>query len=106
MKKRISITPEIAKKYISSGFEVVLPKNYGEHLGLSDDDYKNVGVVLNDDEKGIIESADLIVQLGLPSDDKLSLLKEKQILIGVLSPHSNKEKLNELIQKKVDIFFL
>ena len=104
--KRISITPEIAKKYISSGFEVLLPKNYGEHLGFSDDDYKNVGVVLNDDEKGIIKSADLIVQLGLPSDDKLSLLREKQILIGVLSPHSNKEKLNELIQKKVDIFSL
>ena len=35
MKKRISITPEIAKKYISNGFSVS-SKNYGAHLGFSD----------------------------------------------------------------------
>ena len=104
--KRISITPEIAKKYISNGFEVLLPKNYGEHLGFSDDEYGNIGVKLNDDEKKILESADLVTQLGLPSDEKLSLLKEKQILIGVFNPHLNKEKLDKLVQKKVNIFSL
>ena len=30
--KRIAITPDIAKKYISLGFEVYLSKNYGAHL--------------------------------------------------------------------------
>ena len=39
--KRIAITPEIAKKYISIGFEVSLPKNYGAHLGFEDEDYKS-----------------------------------------------------------------
>ena len=82
-----------------------MPKNYGEHLGFSDDEYKNIGVKLNDDEK-ILESADLVTQLGLPSDEKLSLLKEKQILIGVFNPHLNKEKLDKLVQKKVNIFSL
>ena len=28
IEKRIAITPEIAKKYISSGFELFLTKNY------------------------------------------------------------------------------
>ena len=28
--KRISITPEVAKKYISTGFEINLCKNYGK----------------------------------------------------------------------------
>ena len=28
VEKRISITPEIAKKYISLGFNLSLPKNY------------------------------------------------------------------------------
>ena len=41
IEKRISITPEIAKKYISIGFEVNLSKNYGVHLGISDEEYKN-----------------------------------------------------------------
>ena len=39
IEKRIAITPEITKKYVSNGFEVFLSKNYGQHLGFSDDEY-------------------------------------------------------------------
>ena len=45
IEKRIAVTPEIVKKYISFGFEVCLSENYGSHLGISDDDqYKDIGV--------------------------------------------------------------
>ena len=106
IEKRISITPEIAKKYISNGFEISLPKNYGEHLGFIDEDYKSQGVNIIEDEKELIQSSDIIIQLGLPSDDKLSYLKENQILIGVLNPFVNKEKLDILIKKKINNFSL
>ena len=106
IEKRISITPDIAKKYISSGFEISLSKNYGEHLGFKDEDYSNIGVNFSDDEKKIIESADIIVQLGLPSKENLAYFKENQILIGVLSPYSNKETISGLIEKKVNNFSL
>ena len=106
IEKRISITPEIAKKYISNGFEISLPKNYGEHLGFIDEDYKSQGVNIIEDEKELIQSSDIIIQLGLLSDDKLSYLKENQILIGVLNPFVNKEKLDILIKKKINNFSL
>tara|TARA_B100000902_G_scaffold28425_1_gene34210 strand:- start:517 stop:1605 length:1089 start_codon:yes stop_codon:yes gene_type:complete len=106
IEKRISITPEIAKKYISNGFEISLPKNYGEHLGFNDEDYKSQGVNIIEDEKELIQSSDIIIQLGLPSDDKLSYLKENQILIGVLNPFVNKEKLDILLKKKINNFSL
>ena len=103
IEKRIAITPEITKKYVSSGFEVYLSKNYGLHLGFSDDEYKNLGANILEDEKEIVKSADLIVQLGLPSDENLSFLKEDQILIGVLNPYANKKKIDDLIKKKLRI---
>ena len=106
IEKRISITPEIAKKYISNGFEISLPKNYGEHLGFIDEDYKSQGVNIIEDEKELIQSSDIIIQLGLPSDDKLSYLKENQILIGVLNPFVNREKLDVLLKKKINNFSL
>ena len=31
IEKRVAITPEIVKKYISIGFDVSLPKDYGSH---------------------------------------------------------------------------
>ena len=42
IEKRIAITPETAKKYISLGLEVTLSENYGSHLGIEDEEYKNV----------------------------------------------------------------
>ena len=106
IEKRIAITPEIAKKYISLGFEVSLAENYGDHLGIQDNIYKELGVTISSDEKEIINSADVIVQLGLPSDDKSSLLKENQTLIGVLNPYNNQNKISDLGKKNINFFSL
>jgi len=106
IEKRIAITPEIAKKYVSLGFDVQLSKNYGTHLGITDDEYKKIGVNFLSDDKEIINLSNIIVQLGLLSDDKSSLLKEDQTLIGVLNPYDNKEKLEVLKNKKIKLFSL
>ena len=106
IEKRIAITPEIAKKYISLGFEVSLTENYGNHLGIKDEEYKELGASISKDEKEIITNADIIIQLGLLSDDKNSLLKENQTFIGVLNPYDNKDKIDNLVKKKVNTFSL
>jgi NAD(P) transhydrogenase subunit alpha len=106
IEKRIAITPEIAKKYISLGLEVSLAENYGSHLGINDKEYKELGVLISKDEKEILSSADIIVQLGLLSDEKNSLLKENQTFIGVLNPYENKDKINDLVKKNINTFSL
>tara|TARA_B100001057_G_scaffold500037_1_gene613119 strand:- start:1630 stop:2718 length:1089 start_codon:yes stop_codon:yes gene_type:complete len=106
IEKRIAITPEIVKKYISLGFKINLSENYGSHLGIKDDEYVKMGASLNKDDKEILNSSDIILQLGMLSEEKSSLLKEKQILIGVLDPYNNKEKLEKLAKKKINIFSL
>ena len=106
LEKRIAITPEIIKKYISLGFEISLSKNYGLHIGIKDKEYLDLGVKILDDENEIITNSDIIVQLGMLSDDKSSLIQENQILIGVFNPYNNKEKLENLYKKKINIFSL
>jgi H+-translocating NAD(P) transhydrogenase subunit alpha len=106
IEKRIAITPDIAKKYIALGLEVSLPENYGEHLGFNDNKFKELGVKISKDEKEIINSADIIVQLGLPSDDKISLIKKNQTLVGILDPYNNKEKIDNLVKDDVNSFSL
>ena len=106
IEKRVSITPEIAKKYINLGFDLTLSENYGQHLGFKNEDYKTLGVNLLESDKEIIDKADVIVQLGLPDDDILSLLKENQTLIGTLNSFSNKNKLASLNSKNINCFSL
>jgi len=106
IEKRIAITPEIAKKYLSLGIDVSLCENYATHLGIKDEEYIKLGVSILKDEKEIISNSDVIVQLGLMDDDKCSLLKKDQIFIGVLNSTNNKDKLNDLIKKNVFFFSL
>lgn len=105
IEKRIAITPEIAKKYIALGFEISLAEKYGEHLGFKDSDYNELGVKISNNEAETLKNADVIIQLGLLSDENLSNLKENQTLIGVFNPYTNKEKIENLSKKILMFFF-
>ena len=104
--KRISITPDVVKKYTSLGFEVLLSENYGRHIGINDNEYLKLGVKISKDDNEILSSSDIIVQLGMLSDEKSSIIKESQILIGILNPYDNKDKLESLAKKKIKLFSL
>ena len=106
IEKRIAITPEIAKKYISLGFEVLLSENYGDHLGIKDDYYKELGVKISKDDNEILNIADIIIQLGILPEEKISSIRENQTLIGVLNPYDNKGKIDNLLKKRINMFSL
>ncbi len=106
LEKRIAVTPETVKKYTSLGFEVLLSKNYGLHLGINDKEFLDLGAKISNDENEILSNSDIIIQLGMLSDDKSSLIKENQILIGVFNPYENKIKLENLSKKKINVFSL
>ncbi len=106
VEKRIAITPDAIKKYISLGLEVCLSENYGHHLGIKDEQYKVEGANFLKDDKEILKSSDIIIQLGMLPDDKVVNIKENQTLIGVLNPYNNKDKLESLAKKKINLFSL
>ena len=106
IEKRIAITPDIVKKYTSLGFEISLIENYGSHLGISDEQYKEMGANISKDETEVLNSSDIIVQLGVLSVDKTSNIKENQTIIGILDPYNNKENLENLAKKKINLFSL
>ena len=41
--KRISITPDIAKKYIVKGFQIFLEAGYGSHIDIPDEEFLREG---------------------------------------------------------------
>ena len=96
VEKRIAITPEIVKKYTSLGLEVILIENYGSHLGIKDDEFKEMGAKILKDQNEILKISDIVVQLGMLNEDKNLNIKENQTLIGVLNPYKNREKLEIL----------
>ena len=106
VEKRIAITPEIVKKYISLGLEVILIENYGSHLGIKDDEFKEMGAKILKDQNEILKISDIVVQLGMLNEDKNLNIKENQTLIGVLNPYKNREQLESLAKKNINLFSL
>ena len=68
-------------------------------MGFEDEEYKNLGVKFSPDSKTVIEDSDIILQVGLPSADKLNIQSKNKILIGSLNPYKNSEILNKFKDK-------
>ena len=106
IEKRIAVTPELINKYTSLGLEVCLSENYGSHIGIRDEYYIELGAKVFKDEIEVIKKSDILVQLGMLSEDKIKEIKQNQTLIGVLNPYENNEKLKNLAQKEINLFSL
>ena len=103
LEKRISITPEIAKKYISNGFEVMIEKDLASHLGISDKDFLEEGCKI-DSRENVLNKSNIILQLNLPDEKSTNLLNENKILIGNFNSSSNKEVITKISNKKINVF--
>ena len=106
VEKRVSITPETAKNIINLGLKVFIESNYASHIGINDKEYENVGAEIKKSSKEILDSCDLITKVNCPSEDEISNLKDKTILVGMINPSKNQNKLKEIIKKNINVFSL
>ena len=106
LERRVSITPETAKNIINLGLKVFIESNYASHIGLSDKEYENVGVDVKKSSKEILDSCNLLTKVNCPSEDEILNLKDKTILIGMINPSKNQNKIKELIKKNISVFSL
>ena len=45
LERRVALTPEAAKNIIALGLKVCIEKNYANHIGISDDNFKKAGLI-------------------------------------------------------------
>ena len=103
LEKRISITPEIAKKYISNGFEVMIEKDLATHLGIPDKEFLDEGCKI-DSRENVLNKSNIILQLNLPDEKSTNILNENKILIGNFNSSLNKEVIAKISNKKINVF--
>ena len=104
--KRISVTPENVKKFVSNVFKVYLEKNYGNHLDINDEKFSENGAEFFSDKKKIIEESDILLQLNLPDEKDLEILTPNKNLIGVFDPTKNQDRISKLSSNNINVFSL
>ena len=66
LEKRVSVTPDSAKNIIGLGLKVCVEKHYAIHIGINDDEYKNIGVEIKNSANEVFNSSNLITKVNCP----------------------------------------
>ncbi len=108
--KRVAIIPANIPALKKSDLDVIVETKAGEAAGYPDEEYTDKGAKIVDKRAEVFSSADIILQLrgygANPDAGKtdLDLMKEGQIVIAMLEPLSEPDRVKELAKRKVTAF--
>jgi len=103
---RVAITPEVSKKLIALGHDVVIEKGAGVIAGMPDAAYEAAGAKIAKDAKSLYQGADVVIRVSPPSENEAAALPKDSVLIGMLKPFENAKLAKELAKKKITAFAL
>ena len=84
--KRVSITPDIAEKFVKSGYSVWVEQGAGDLAGYPDELYSTSGAILIQDRKKLFSECDLLLGIHTPPKEDLLFLKKGAALFCFLWP--------------------
>ena len=94
--KRVAITPDVISKYQKLGFELLVQAGAGVASNILDKDYQNAGAKIISDIGLEIADIDVILKVQAPDEAELKKMancKKNAVLVGMLNPYQNQEKL-------------
>lgn len=81
---RVGLTPAAVRELVANGHRVMVQKNAGFQIDLSDDKYRTAGAEIIDEPQEIYANADLIVKVKEPQASEIPLLRDGQVLFTYL----------------------
>ena len=81
---RVGLVPGSVREIIRAGSKVIIEKNAGLGISISDDDYKAAGAEIVDTPEEIFERADLIIKVKEPQPIECKRLREGQTIFTYL----------------------
>ncbi|MBR7801730.1 alanine dehydrogenase [Undibacterium fentianense] len=95
---RVGMTPSSVRELTSRGHQVLVQKNAGTEIGLTDEQYKAVGAELVENAKEIFERAEMIVKVKEPQPVECAMLRPGQILYTYLHLAPDPEQTAALVK--------
>ncbi len=100
---RVAATPDTVKKLAGLGHDVSVEAGAGADSAAPDAAYQEAGASIFDDISALAE-ADLIFKVRRPSDEELAVLRDGAGVVGLFSPHGDKDFAAACADKGVDAF--
>ncbi|MCK5167478.1 MAG: NAD(P)(+) transhydrogenase (Re/Si-specific) subunit alpha, partial [Rhodospirillaceae bacterium] len=101
---RVATTPDIVKKLISFGFDVMVETGAGIGASVTDDDFKSAGATIAKDVDATLKSADIVLKVGAPNEDELNKIKKGAVVVAHLGILGNKKDANKYAKAGITTF--
>ncbi|MBX3680041.1 NAD(P) transhydrogenase subunit alpha [Cognatazoarcus halotolerans] len=102
--RRLSVVPDVVKKYQGLGAEVLMQAGAGRPAHFRDEDFAGASQLATADE--VIARADVLFCVQPPSREQIDLLKPGTVLVGLLQPWSDAARAKQLAEKNITAFAL
>ncbi|MEX0619902.1 MAG: Re/Si-specific NAD(P)(+) transhydrogenase subunit alpha [Pseudohongiellaceae bacterium] len=100
--QRVALVPDIARRLIKLGNEVVIQAGAGEQVGFADSEYTDA--VIEPDVGKLLARADVVLAVNPLTPTQAEQLKPGSVLLGFLNPYNNVELIKALKQKNISAF--
>ena len=95
---RVGLTPASVKELVLRGHQVLVQKNAGAAIGLSDAMYEGAGATIIETAQEIFKRAEMIVKVKEPQPEECAMLRENQILYTYLHLAPDPEQTKALVK--------
>ena len=99
----MALVPDSVARLVAAGFAIAVEESAGAAAGFRDDEYAAAGaeIVRRSD---VLASADVVVRVGAPSADDVAELAPGTIVVGFLSPLTDRAGIERLAERGVVAF--
>jgi NAD(P) transhydrogenase subunit alpha len=102
----VAVVPEVARKLVDLGFQVVVESGAGGAAGFTDQAYRDAGAEVVAGPGSVLGDADVVLKVQPPSIEEVRLLKPRSTLISFLQPATQAAVVQALAQQGVTAFSL
>ncbi len=103
---RAPLLPTDAATLTKLGAEIVVQAGMGQSIHVEDDEYERAGARLSTDRLMAMTGAEMVLRMGIPPAEDISLLVEGCIHVSLLDPFNNSDAIRQLAQRKVSAISL
>lgn len=106
LEKRVVLIPDGVKRLIEKGFTCFIQEGAGTGAYYSDEAYANAGAEVLPTASAVVENADILLRLRMPTLDEIQTYPHGKVLIGILQEWRFPEAVEALASKDWTIFAL
>ena len=101
---RVAVNPANVKELIKAGLSVKVESGAGRGLHILDQNYKDAGATIVEDQAELLQNADIVLKVNHPIENEADMLKDNSIFVSLFQTTKETEAVKKLVSKKITGF--